>query len=164
MSASDLTLLMTSEEETARLAAGLAPLLRPGDTILLQGGLGGGKTHFARSLVQERLRRAGRMEDVPSPTFTLVQVYDDGDGEIWHCDLYRLGGPEEVAELGLEEAFETAICLVEWPERLEGMTPPDALLARFEMQPDPGARRLRLSWSAPRWAGLLDAARERADG
>ncbi len=164
MSASDLTILLPSPEETARLACRLAPLLQAGDTILLQGGLGGGKTHFARALIQERLRRAGRHEDVPSPTFTLVQVYEDDEAEIWHCDLYRLGGPDEVAELGLEEAFETAVCLVEWPERLADMTPADALLAQFEMLPDPGARRLHLSWTAPRWAAVLDMARERADG
>jgi len=62
-------------------------------------------------------------EDVPSPTFTLVQIYDTSAGEIWHADLYRLSSPEEAEELGLRDAFETAICLIEWPDRLGSISP-----------------------------------------
>ncbi len=65
----------------------------------------------------------GQAIDVPSPTFTLVQVYDSSQGEVWHCDLYRLKDPEEAFELGLEDAFHDAICLIEWPERLENLLP-----------------------------------------
>ena len=89
-------------------------LLRAGDCVLLEGPIGAGKTHFCRALIRARL---GREEDVPSPTFTLVQTYD-ADVEIWHADLYRLSHPDEALELGLEDAFASAICLVEWPERL----------------------------------------------
>ena len=103
-----------SGAETARFAAALAPLLRPGDTILLSGGLGAGKTHFARALIQSLLSVP---EDVPSPTFTLIQTYETDSAEIWHADLYRLGDDEELLELGLVEAQETAVTLVEWPER-----------------------------------------------
>ena len=76
------------------------------------------KSHFARALIQSRLAAIGRFEDVPSPTFTLVQCYDLGSVDLWHADLYRLTSPSECDELGLVDAFESAICLVEWPDRL----------------------------------------------
>jgi tRNA threonylcarbamoyladenosine biosynthesis protein TsaE len=119
----NLSLHLTNEAATDRLGAVLARILRAGDTVLLSGSIGAGKTHFSRALIRARLRRA---EDVPSPTFTLVQSYD-AQPEIWHADLYRLSSPDEVIELGLEAAFDTAICLVEWPDRLGDLTPPDAL-------------------------------------
>lgn len=119
---------LPDEAATAHWAAALAPLLRPGDTLLLEGEIGAGKSAFARALIRARL---GRMEDVPSPTFTLVQTYADPAGDLWHCDLYRLTDPEEALELGLEEAFATAICLIEWPDRLGDAAPPDALHLDF---------------------------------
>ena len=91
--------------------------------VLLEGPIGAGKSHLARALIRARL---GRMEDVPSPTFTLVQTYQ-ADVEIWHADLYRLSHPDEVAELGLEDAFSHAICLIEWPDRLGRLTPANAI-------------------------------------
>ena len=96
--------------------------------ILLDGQIGAGKTHFARALIQSLLPVP---EDVPSPTYTLVQVYPGPGFEIWHADLYRLSGPDEVHELGLEDAFETALCLIEWPERLGHLTPKSALSVTF---------------------------------
>ena len=118
-----LRVFLADEADTDRLARGLAPLLRAGDTILLDGSIGAGKTHFCRALIRERL---GHDEDVPSPTFTLVQTYE-GDPDIWHADLYRLTHPDEARELGLDEAFETAICLVEWPDRMGPDVPPGAI-------------------------------------
>lgn len=115
---------LADDAATDRLAAWLAPRLRAGDAVLLHGPVGAGKSHFARAFIRARL---GRMEEVPSPSFTLVQVYDDGDTEIWHADLYRLSRPDDVLELGLIDAFDTAICLVEWPDRLGPLIPPDAL-------------------------------------
>jgi len=122
---------LASDTATTRLGAMLARHLQRGDTVLLSGSIGAGKTHLARALIQSRL---GRAEDVPSPTFTLVQSYDAGDTEIWHADLYRLSHPNEAFELGLEDAFETAICLVEWPDRLGSLTPASALRVTLQVQ------------------------------
>ena len=119
---------LPDETATAALARQIAPHLGPGDTVLLEGEIGAGKSAFARALIRARL---GRMEDVPSPTFTIVQTYEDDAGDIWHCDLYRLTHPDEALELGLDEAFETAICLIEWPDRLGDETPKSALTLAF---------------------------------
>ncbi len=114
---------LDNPEATARLAVAIGRHLAPGDTLLLSGPIGVGKTHFARALIADRLARAGFAEDIPSPSYTLVQVYDDGLAALWHADLYRLGGPDETIELGLADAFESAIVLVEWPDRLAAMRP-----------------------------------------
>lgn len=121
--------------------------------MLLTGGLGAGKTHFARCLIQACLRYP---EDVPSPTYTLVQSYAGPDCEIWHADLYRLGESAEAIELGLTEAFETAICLVEWPDRLGDLAPATALSLDFAPGRDESARHLTLTWSDPGWTDRLD--------
>ena len=133
------------------MAAALAPTLCRGDVILLEGGLGAGKTHFARSLIQARLAEVGRFEEVPSPTFTLVQVYSDDRTELWHVDLYRLAGPGEVVELGLEDAFDEAVCLVEWPDRMGDLIPNDALNLQIEMTDVPGERLARATSSCDKW-------------
>jgi tRNA threonylcarbamoyladenosine biosynthesis protein TsaE len=124
-----LTLVLPDPEATEALGRRLAGLARAGDAILLEGPIGAGKSSLARAFIRARL---GEGEEVPSPTFTLVQVYDDHGTEIWHADLYRLTHPDEVWELGLDEAFQTAICLVEWPDRLGKHLPPNALHLRLE--------------------------------
>ena len=135
---------------TEALAQRIAPRLAPGDTLLLSGEIGAGKSAFSRALIRARL---GRMEDVPSPTFTLVQTYEDPAGDIWHADLYRLGDVDEVFELGLDAAFEEAICLVEWPERLGAYAPDDALRLFFAA----GEEGHSVTLTAPgRWSDLLD--------
>ncbi len=133
MATKTYSLSLSSEDATAALAQALAPLLRIGDCFLLEGSIGAGKTAFSRALIRARL---GRAEDVPSPTFTLVQTYDDPNGDIWHCDLYRLTHPDEALELGLEEAFTSAICLIEWPDRLGDDQPSDAALLAFSVGAD----------------------------
>lgn len=154
-----LRLTLRSPEATAALAHRIAPHLGAGDTLLLDGPIGAGKTHFARSLIQSLLATP---EDVPSPTFTLVQTYDAADGtEIWHADLYRLTHPDEVLELGLDTAFDTAICLVEWPDRLGKACPPDALRLSFTAGAEQDTRAVTLT-GPERWNGLLDKL-ERAD-
>lgn len=123
-----ITLNLPDADATAALGERLAALLQAGDTLLLHGPIGAGKSHLARALIRARL---GRMEDVPSPTFTLVQTYETDGPEIWHADLYRLTHPDEVLELGLDDAFATAICLIEWPDRLGSHVPPGALNLRL---------------------------------
>ena len=105
---------------TAHLARRLADVARPGDLIALRGTLGMGKTEFARAFIQHL---AGPEEEVPSPTFTLVQSYDTASGTIWHFDLYRLTRPDDAWELGFEDALADGITLIEWPERLAGALP-----------------------------------------
>lgn len=126
---------------TERLAEACASVAAPGFPFLLSGGLGAGKSTFARAFIRHLI---GADEEVPSPTFTLVQHYglcESGDKEleIWHADLYRLSDPEEVLELGLDDAFAEAICLVEWPDRLGALTPKDAIELIFRFAADKGA-------------------------
>lgn len=129
---------------TERLAAIIAREVRPGDAILLSGDLGTGKTHFARAFINALTPAP---EEVPSPTFTLVQTYDaQAQGEpveIWHFDLYRLKSPDETQELGIEDAFAEGIALVEWPDRLGSLKPREHLELRLAIAGD-GARRATL--------------------
>lgn len=108
---------------TMALGARLAAAAAPGDVIALWGGLGAGKTTLARGF----LRALGFAEEVPSPTFTLVQSYELANLTVWHFDLYRLARPQEAWELGLEEALESGVALIEWPERLGALLPKDRL-------------------------------------
>ena len=143
-------LLLPDEAATAALGERLAALLQPGDSLLLQGPIGSGKSTLARALIRARL---GRQEEVPSPTFTLVQVYEADGTEIWHADLYRLTHPDEVWELGLDEAFSRAVCLVEWPDRLGRHLPPDALTLRLTAEGE--GRLATLSGGRPGLIGAL---------
>ncbi|WP_425044889.1 tRNA (adenosine(37)-N6)-threonylcarbamoyltransferase complex ATPase subunit type 1 TsaE [Primorskyibacter sp. S87] len=147
------TLSIRSPQAMAEFANRLGQLLRPGDCILLEGQIGAGKTHLARSLIQSLLDEP---EDVPSPTFTLVQTYETRAGELWHADLYRLSSVTEIEELGLIEAFEEAICLVEWPDRLGNLAPEDALTISFTQGgDDPDTREISLRTNNPHWAIVL---------
>jgi tRNA threonylcarbamoyladenosine biosynthesis protein TsaE len=147
-------ILLRSPDQTAELARSLGSVLAAGDTILLSGDVGAGKTHFARALIQSLLTAD---EDVPSPTFTLVQVYDAASGcEIWHADLYRLSDPSETEELGLTDAMDTAICLIEWPDRLAAFRPEDALDITLSATDVEDHRILTVTWSNPRWDAKLD--------
>jgi len=152
MAALTLTLTPASPAETCALAERLGARLGPGDVLLLSGGVGAGKTHFARCLIQSLLPAP---EDVPSPTYTLVQTYPGPRAEIWHADLYRLTDPAEIVELGLTEAFEAAICLVEWPDRLGDLAPATALSLELAPGDAEEARHLTLRWSDSRWTARL---------
>ena len=146
---------LPSPESTSRLAQSLAPLLGPGSTVLLHGPVGAGKTHFARQIISTHLSAINAIEDIPSPTFTLVQTYDIKSFEIWHADLYRLTDISEIYELGLEAAFETCICLIEWPEKLGNLKPTNALTITFEITNDE-QRHVNLEWTDDRWTTILN--------
>jgi tRNA threonylcarbamoyl adenosine modification protein YjeE len=104
---------------TERLAAALSAVARKADVIALRGDLGVGKTAFARAFIRASGQAQGVViDDIPSPTFTLVQLYDELTPPVWHVDLYRLADVRETVELGLDEAFEHGVVLIEWPERL----------------------------------------------
>jgi tRNA threonylcarbamoyl adenosine modification protein YjeE len=146
---------LQSPQATADLASWLAPQLCRGDVLLLEGPIGAGKSHFSRALIKAILAMEERYEDVPSPTFTLVQVYELDAFDIWHADLYRLTDPEQAIELGLDDAFEDALCLIEWPDRLGNLAPQNALLARFMPIEDPDARRVTFHATNQKWAAVL---------
>ena len=139
-------------DATHRLAAFLAGKAAPGMTILLTGPLGAGKSEFSRAFVRAWL--ADPAAEVPSPTFTLVQPYEGARGTVWHCDLYRLGDPVEVEELGLPEAFADAVVLVEWPDRLGTHMPSDRLELTLEICHGSDRRIAHLTPHG-RWAGRL---------
>jgi len=140
---------------TRALARRLARCLRRGDLVTLEGELGVGKTAFARALIQSL---AGAEIEVPSPSFTLVQRYELPGLTVTHADLYRLGAPEDLQELDLEEALEAGAVLVEWPERAGAMLPADRLRLRFSFAPDGGeeARELVIE-AGPSWRDRLPA-------
>jgi tRNA threonylcarbamoyladenosine biosynthesis protein TsaE len=149
---------LPDEAATAALATRLARLVRRGDVIALKGELGTGKTSFARAFIRSR---AGDDEIVPSPTFTLVQVYELPDLSIWHVDGYRLRQPDEAWELGLEDAFRDGVSLIEWPERLGSLVPDRRLEITFEHAGGshgaaPEARRAIID-AGPDWATRLTA-------
>ena len=126
------------EHGTEAVARRLAAFVRRGDVIGLKGPLGSGKTVFARAFIRALTRRE---EDVPSPTFTLVQRYDEAGvaaGTVFHVDLYRLETADEVWELGIEEAVTEGVVLIEWPERLGPLRPRDYL--EIVLLPDCGGR------------------------
>ena len=143
---------LPDEQATAALARRLAALARPGDVIALSGGLGVGKTCFARAFL--RARAGDPALEVPSPTFTLVQTYDLPGGVVWHLDLYRLKSPDEAWELGIEEAFGSAILLIEWPGNLGPLLPEEHLGLHFEMGQGEGARVAVLA-ASPGWRARL---------
>jgi len=134
-------------DATARLGARIAGGLKLGDAVALWGELGAGKTTLARAILQA----LGVTEDVPSPTFTLVQSYDTRP-PVAHFDLYRLKHAREMQELGFEDALDNGAVLVEWPERAPEALPPEALHVRLGLQD--GARLARLTGPV-RWESLI---------
>lgn len=143
------TLRLPARADTEHLAQAIAQLVRPGDALLLSGPLGAGKSVFARAFLRTLCR--DEEMDVPSPTFTLVQTYDSPAGPVSHYDLWRLDGPEALEELGWDDARE-GIVLVEWPERLEDLTPADAL--HITLTPDSAEENPEDTEDLPRTAQL----------
>ncbi len=136
---------LSKEDDTVALGAALAKLVRPGEILALRGPLGAGKTTLARGFIAASTEIE---EDVVSPTFTLVQVYDAPGAPIWHFDLYRLTRAEDVLELGWEEALSGGISLVEWPERMGVLLPPGRLDVVLSTSAEGDARRAKLHGGA----------------
>ena len=130
----DQSLLFTSHisslQETENVARFLSFFLKKRDVLALKGDLGMGKTTFSRFLIQILSKEKCI---VPSPTFTLVQTYETSQGTIYHFDAYRLNDPEEIIEIGLEDALEKGISLIEWPEKVESFLPPKRLTLDFHL-------------------------------
>jgi len=115
---------LPDEAATERLGRAIARTLQAGEAVCLRGVLGAGKTTLARALIRQR---TGAAEDVPSPTFTLVQFYEAEGLKLAHFDLYRLTSADEANEIGLDEALDDGAAIVEWPERLGRRLPADRL-------------------------------------
>jgi tRNA threonylcarbamoyladenosine biosynthesis protein TsaE len=134
-----VTVALSGEASTQALGQSLAALIRPGEAICLSGPLGAGKSTLARALVRALTTPD---EEVPSPTFTLVQFYDTAAFPLAHFDLYRLTDPDEAYEIGLDEALDGGAALIEWPQRLEGRLPADRLDIEIAMDGDGRTARL----------------------
>ena len=153
-SALDSRILLPDLAALAQFAHTLAPALGAGDVIALSGDLSAGKTELARALIRDLLDDPNA--DVPSPTFTLVQTYDTPHGlTIYHVDLYRLNGPDDCLELGLDDAFESGLSLIEWPDRLGSHLPQDHLAIQM-VELAGGHRQAELSGHG-HWAGRVRA-------
>ena len=124
---SQIKLLLSSEDLTKLLAKRLARSKTIGRTFLLYGEIGAGKTFFSRAFIQEILSDYGLTEDIPSPTYTLIQTYETPQVDIWHIDLYRLVSEQDITELGIADALNNNICLIEWPELLNENIPLNAV-------------------------------------
>lgn len=149
------TISLPDEASTQAFGACLAPLLGAGDSLLLVGEIGAGKSVLSRAIIQTRLAALDRLEDVPSPTFTLVQTYDLGPVELWHCDLYRLVDPGEIDALGLDDAYTLAITLIEWPDRLGADLPQNALVLTLRPADTGEGRTLTLTELGGSWTARL---------
>lgn len=147
--------ILPNEVATEQFAATLAQRVMQGDLLALTGDLGAGKTTFARAFV--RAICGSNDIEVPSPTFTLVQTYTAEDGtEVFHSDLYRLKGPDDIEDLGLEDERETSILLVEWPDRMPADWWIDALEIRFSHCLDSDGRIVQVNAENATWHKRLN--------
>ena len=135
-------MILADEAATVRLGEAVARVLEAGDVVCLSGPLGAGKSTLARALIRALTTPD---EEVPSPTFTLVQFYEGPRLKVAHFDLYRLTDPDEAYEIGLDEALDEGAALIEWPERLEGRLQGDRLDIEIGLVDDGSGRRVRLT-------------------
>lgn len=138
-----MAIIAKNEKETGLEAQKLAKNLKKGDVLCIFGELGAGKTVFSREIVRFLIKNPS--EEVPSPTFTLVQSYEAPDFLVFHYDLYRLEDPEEVFELGWEDSLASGVCLIEWPERAGSLIPKRRIEVHIEpVENQPEARKITI--------------------
>ena len=138
-----LALTLPDLAQTKRLANCLSQFIAPGRVFCLSGPLGAGKSELARAMITAS---CGPQNDIPSPTFSLVQPYLCNDGfEVWHMDFYRLKTAEQALALGIEDAFYACCCLIEWPEKIQERLPADQIRIDLAMGPDAGSRVVALA-------------------
>tara|TARA_B100001758_G_C18236097_1_gene517990 strand:+ start:144 stop:593 length:450 start_codon:yes stop_codon:yes gene_type:complete len=134
------------------LARILAPTLPLKGVLLINGSMGSGKTFLCKHLIQAKQENEKKhVEDIPSPTFTLVQTYNFENSEIWHCDFYRIKTASELLELGLEEGFENALCLIEWPKGLDNLEIFDVANLEIKTGPNITERELIFVSESEKW-------------
>ena len=138
-----LAITLSDLGQTKRFANCLSQFIAPGRVFCISGPLGVGKSELARAMITAT---CGPQDDIPSPTFTLVQPYlSDAGFEVWHMDLYRLETAEQALALGIEDAFYACCCLIEWSDKLQELLPVDQIRVDLAMGPDAGARVLALA-------------------
>ena len=142
---------LKDEKSTQDFGARLGDVLVPGDAVCLTGNLGAGKSTLARGMIKSL---AGA-DEAPSPTFTFVETYETERFLLWHFDFYRLERPDDVWELGYEEALEDGVLVIEWPERIGDLAPPDALEIRLEIE---GKGRKAIVSASDSWRSRLSKA------
>ena len=125
--------ILYNEEDSKNLAIQIANEIKPGNIITFSGDLGAGKTFLCRQIIKQL---CGYETNVTSPTFNLLQIYDWNVCSIYHYDLYRLKNPSEIYELGIEEAMTANVCLIEWPELIDGILPNDTIAINIEIVDD----------------------------
>ena len=155
-----LQLELPNLSATQHLGALLADGLKAGDVISLSGPLGAGKSALARAII---VAANPYESDIPSPTFSLIQIYELADRTpLWHLDLYRIESPEDAMQLGLDDAFLDAVCLIEWPDRLEKFLPDRTLSVHLcqadgdDLDDEAGIRLAKIK-APPHWASRLQS-------
>lgn len=122
-------IITSSEAETEKFGAELAKNLKPGDILALTGPLGGGKTCFVRGICSG----LGITNDVASPTYAILNIYQDGDVKVYHLDVYRLKSGEDLYDIGFEDIISgDGICVIEWADRVRNVLPPSTRWIEFE--------------------------------
>ena len=146
-------------KKTLMIARLFAEKLKTSDSILLYGDIGVGKSFFARAVIQSMMiNQSVKVEEVPSPTFTIVQSYDGLSPPVWHIDLYRVLDVDEISELDLEDALETGICLIEWPDKMDSLKQKRNISVTFDVaEPNHNMRTVTIEFNGFGWENISDS-------
>tara|TARA_B100001057_G_scaffold490546_1_gene579041 strand:- start:818 stop:1306 length:489 start_codon:yes stop_codon:yes gene_type:complete len=146
--------------ECYELGKNISKYLNVGDTIMLNGDIGTGKTHFARSLINSRMVLENEISEVSSPSYNIVNVYDNISPIIWHVDLYRLNSSEEIYELGLFSFLDEVIMIIEWPDKMGNLKPKRYLEFIFEEINDINKRKVSIKTYGENWEDIFNSFKE----